>query len=37
MSYDFIYDFLNGQTIEAHNYFGAHAEVRDGQHGFVLP
>ena len=36
MDENLIYDFLNGQTIEAHNYFGAHAEVRDGQHGFVF-
>lgn len=24
MAYGILYDFLNGQTIEAYNYFGAH-------------
>ena len=32
MAYGLLYDFLNGQCIEAHNYFGAHfSEKKNGQ------
>ena len=31
MAYGLLYDFLNGQCIEAHNYFGAHFNERKGQ------
>ena len=32
MAYGLLYDYLNGQCIEAHNYFGAHfSEKKNGQ------
>ena len=31
MAYGLLYDFLNGQCIEAHNYFGAHFSNKKGQ------
>ena len=31
MAYGLLYDFLNGQCIEAHNYFGAHFSEKKGQ------
>ena len=31
MAFGLLYDFLNGQCIEAHNYFGAHFSEQDGQ------
>ncbi len=31
MAYGLLYDFLNGQTIEAHTYFGAHFSEKNGQ------
>ena len=31
MAYGLLYDFLNGQCIEAHNYFGAHFSENNGQ------
>ena len=34
MAFGLLYDFLNGQCIEAHNYFGAHFFEKNGK-GFV--
>ena len=31
MAFGLLYDFLNGQCIEAHNYFGAHFSEKDGK------
>ena len=31
MAYGLLYDFLNGQCIEAHNYFGAHFSEKNGK------
>ena len=31
MAYGLLYDFLNGQCIEAHSYFGAHFSEKNGQ------
>ena len=31
MAYGLLFDFLNGQCIEAHNYFGAHFSENNGQ------
>ena len=31
MAFGLLYDFLNGQCIEAHNYFGAHFSESNGQ------
>ena len=31
MAFGLLYDYLTGQCIEAHNYFGAHFEEKDGQ------
>ena len=31
MAYGLLYDFLNGQCIEAHSYFGAHFNEKNGQ------
>ena len=31
MAFGLLYDYLNGQCIEAHNYFGAHFTEKDGQ------
>ena len=31
MAFGLLYDFLNGQCIEAHNYFGAHFSEKDGE------
>ena len=31
MAFGLLYDFLNGQCIEAHNYFGAHFSNKDGK------
>ena len=34
MAFGLLYDFLNGQCIDAHNYFGAHFNEKDGK-GYV--
>ena len=31
MAFGLLYDYLNGQCIEGHNYFGAHFSEKDGQ------
>ena len=31
MAFGLLYDYLNGQCIEAHNYFGAHFSEKNGQ------
>ena len=31
MAYGLVYDYLNGQCIEAHNYFGAHFGEENGK------
>ena len=36
MAYGLLYDFLYGQTIEAHNYFGAHFMKVDGKDGVMF-
>ncbi|MCQ2776455.1 MAG: 1,4-alpha-glucan branching protein GlgB [Bacilli bacterium] len=36
MAFGLLYDFLMGQCIEAHNYFGAHFENRNGANGVVF-
>ncbi len=37
MAYGLVYDFLMGQCIDAHNYFGAHfVEGEHGEHGVVF-
>ena len=36
MAYGLTYDFLMGQCIEAHNYFGAHFVKQDGVDGVVF-
>ena len=36
MAYGLTYDFLMGQCIEAHNYFGAHFVNQDGKDGVVF-
>ena len=37
MAYGLLYDFLMGQCLEAHNYFGAHfIDKENGEHGVVF-
>lgn len=37
MAFGLLYDFLMGQSIEAHNYFGAHfSEDADGKRGVIF-
>ena len=37
MAYGLLYDFLMGQCLDAHNYFGAHfVEGENGEHGVVF-
>ena len=36
MAYGLVYDYLMGQCMDAHNYFGAHFEKRGETNGVVF-